>query len=407
MEFEKLIFPVLDFLLFLLPLILPILFIFILWNSWVKYVREKFLASLEYVLLRIIPPRDYYKTPMAMELFINSLYQTGGEATPIDRFWHGKTRPWFSLEIVSHEGEVCFYIWTRKNFSSYIQSQIFAQYPGAEIQEVEDYASKIDYHSGNYEMFGVEYGFTQPDPVPIKTYIDYGLDKTETKPELKIDPLTPTIEFMGSVKQGEHVWIQIIVKAHKKEDKDRVKWFGVTDYWVDDAKKLIDEIKEKSRPKKEGEGYSFSNPTKGENSKIEAIEKSISKLGFDCGIRAVYIAEKDAFNGLNISGLIGSFKQFGSSSLNGFKPVFFTSFDYFWQDISGNRLKKIKKEVYSAYLERGYFGRPNHLGVIRKKMVLNSEELATIFHFPGAEVETPTLTRVQSKKNNAPANLPI
>ena len=405
MEISNLIGPSFDFIFFLLPIVLPIGLVYTLFELWVSFARERFINSQQHVLLRIIPPRDFHKTPLAMELFINALYQKGGETTFIDRLWYGKVRAWFSLEMASHEGEVSFYIWTRKVLSPFLQSQIYAQYPGIEVSEVEDYVSKVDYHSDQYHMFGIEYGLVAPDPVPIKTYVDYGLDKVESKDELKIDPITPSLEFLGSLKQGEHAWIQIIVRAHVKEDQDKKKWFGKTDNWVDEATDLIKDIKEKSvYENKKGEIVPLA--TKGQADKIYAIERSVSKLGFDCGIRSIYIARKEAFNGINIPGLLGSFKQYGSFNLNGFKPIVLTSFDFFWQDITGNKLKKIKKEVYDAYKARDYFWRKIERKP-RKKFVLNSEELATIYHFPGADVQTPSLTRVQSRKGNAPSNLPI
>lgn len=405
MEFDNLIGPTLEFLFFLLPIVIPLVLMYVLFEMWVKYARERFINSQEYVLLRIIPPRDFYKTPLAMELFINALYQTSGESTPIDRLWLGKTRAWFSLEIASHEGEVAFYIWGRKSLSGFVQNQIYAQYPGVEVKEVDDYVSKVDYHSGEYTMFGLEYALNQPDPLPIKTYVDYGLDKAETKDELKIDPITPTIEFLGSLRQGEHAWIQIIVRAHKKEDKDPTKWFGKTDNWVNEAKDLIKQIKTES-VYENSKGEMVPLATKGQGDKINAIERSVSKLGFDCGIRSVYIANNDVFSGVNIPALIGCLKQYGSASLNGFKPGITTSFDYFWEDITGNKVKAYKREIYDAFKVRDYFWRKFE-GKPRKKFILNSEELATIYHFPGSEVQTPTLTRVQSRKGNAPANLPI
>ena len=73
MEFNNLIGPSLDFLFFVLPIVIPIALIFTLFELWVSFARERFLASQEYVLLRIIPPRDFHKTPLAMELFINAL----------------------------------------------------------------------------------------------------------------------------------------------------------------------------------------------------------------------------------------------------------------------------------------------------------------------------------------------
>lgn len=407
MNIDELITSSIDFLKLVFPIFIPILLGYVLFNMWVLYARNKFLANQEYSLIRIVPPKDILKTPAAMELFISSLYQTGGEANPLDVYWYGKSRPWFSLEMVSTNGEVGFYIWTRSALKNYLSNQIYAQYPGIEIMDVEDYVDEVDYTSGNYEMFGLEYKLTQPDPIPIKTYVDYGLDKHDEEEE-KVDPITATTEFLGSLQQGEHAWIQIIVKAHKKEDKDKTKWFGKTDFWIDEAKKQIEEIKEQSvyKDPNDKDGKSIPMQTFSQKEKIEAIERNISKMGFDVGIRAIYIAEKDSFVGPNIPGLIGSFKQYGSSNLNGFKPAFTTSVDYPWQDIFGKRVKKMKETLYEDYKNRIYFGTffgPKK----REKFVLNSEELATIFHFPGGVATTPSLTRVKSRKAEAPSNLPI
>jgi hypothetical protein len=140
--------------------------------------------------------------------------------------------------------------------------------------------------------------------------------------------------------------------------------------------------------------------------KINAIERSVTKLGFDVGIRSVYIAEKDAFNGINIPGLIGTFKQYGSTNLNGFKLGFTTSYNFWWQDPLKTRIKNVKEQFYNDYRNRVYFDTIIDLKQ-RKKMVLNTEELATLFHFPGGVASTPTLSRVQSRKGEAPTNLPM
>ena len=100
---------------------------------------------------------------------------------------------------------------------------------------------------------------------------------------------------------------------------------------------------------------------------------------------------------------MGAFKQYGSNGLNGFKPVNATTFDYPWQDYKNTRMNKKKATLFNAYCARGYF----HPPYSRKPFVLNTEELATIFHFPGSVAETPTFERIESRKGEPPSNLPF
>ncbi|MEK7105917.1 MAG: hypothetical protein AAB895_00990, partial [Patescibacteria group bacterium] len=79
---------------------------------------------------------------------------------------------------------------------------------------------------------------------------------------------------------------------------------------------------------------------------------------------------------------------------------------------------KKKKDILSDYKDRSffyggfdfkklkkYFTHPNKSG--ETPYILSTEELATIFHLPGRVSETPTFTRIESKKAEPPSNLPI
>src|SRR3989338_3801577 len=89
--------------------ILVIIIVFFLWRYGVLH---DFIAGIDFVMLEIIPPRDVLRSPKAMELFItNALYHfsyKGGR----EEYWQGAVWFWFSLEIVSIEGQVHFYIRT-------------------------------------------------------------------------------------------------------------------------------------------------------------------------------------------------------------------------------------------------------------------------------------------------------
>jgi len=395
------------------PIYIPLLLLSLLRHFWVSYKRYLFRTNQERILLEIKIPKEIKKTPLAMELFLNALYQTGGETNWYKTQVKGSSRTWFSLELVSFGGEIHFFIWTEKKFKNLVEAQLYAQYPEVEIHEVPDYTKFVDLDLNVTSMWGNEFILTNDkDPYPIKTYVDYGLDKIGLKSEEITDPITPIIEFLGSIEKGEQLWIQIMVRAHKKNYKEdlalkdkiaKMKWYGDPHDWKEIAKKEKEAKLEELKPE---EGMFPRVMTKAEQTVIDALERNVDKKGFDCGIRGIYLAEKDKFDPINITGMTGAFKQFNSMSLlNGFRPNRATDFsDYPWQDYKDMRTNKIKKEVFSEYKRRAYFYYPYKSD---KQFVLSSEELATIFHLPGGVSQTPTFSRIESKKSEPPSNLPL
>jgi hypothetical protein len=399
----------LDFLLYLVPVAIPIFLAYLLFETYISYNRQKYFNSLTWVLLEVVPSPDTVKSPAAMELFLLALYQTSGESTWIDRWIKGKVRTWFSLELVSLEGRVRFFIQCETRMQKFLESQIYAQYPGVEVHEAEDYAAK--FNMTDFEVKSMELELAKPDPYPIKTYMDYMLDK-EMEEEYKIDPMTPVLEFFSTIPEHNYACIQIIVRAHKDEDPDPTKMFPSfskkIDNWKETAKNEIKDIKEKSFIEFEEGGVKKKQNVQTETQKrvITALDRSITKYAFDTGIRLLYVGKKEAFED-NYGILTGTFKQYNSGELNSFKPRIGTSFDYPWQDPLGIRLPKMKAEMLEAYQLRDYFWKSDYRKKDRPFFVLNTEELATIYHFPGLVAQTPTLNRVDSRKATPPENLPI
>lgn len=396
-----------------LPVWLPAAFLVALFNAWIYWRRTKFWQKEGSVLLEIKLPREIMKSPLAMEVVLGAFHQPGGEGDWIKRIWKGQTRSWFSLEIASLGGNVRFFIWTKPKHRNAIEAQIYSQYPGIEIYEAEDYTKPFYYNPDKNELWATEFILTKPDPYPIKTYVDYGLDR-DPKEEFKIDPMTPVIEFLGSITAGHNVWVQIIIRAHKK--RRLLDVFGEKENsWEEEAKDEKDKIIKKLKDAKEEGGFPRI-PSKGEAEIIAALERSVSKFSFDCGIRAIYTADKDKFNTANIGGVLGSLKQYGSLNLNGFRPKgWLFDFDYPWQEWrlplgeSWGRKKELKQKVLEEYKLRRYFYSPwkDKKFHSTKPFVLNTEELATIYHFPGSVASTPTFEKIPSLKSKAPSNLPI
>ncbi|HTH93237.1 MAG TPA: hypothetical protein VL576_02035 [Candidatus Paceibacterota bacterium] len=403
---------------------LPIL-AFFAWNLWMSYIQTIFLDSIKWTLLEIKPPKEVFKSPLAMELVLNSLYQAGGHGNWYQKYWQGRVRNYFSLEIVSIEGAVHFYIRTPIAFKNIIESQIYAQYPQAEVTEVTDYAASVPDFSpeASIQLFSANITLSGKEEVyPIKTYVEWGLDRAvgSLEENERIDPITPMLEYMGSIGAGEQIWCQIIVRADTKRFVVKNKE-GIEEVksWTDKVKAVIKEFNA-SLVEKDSEGKVIGSrrATKGEIAVIDAIERNANKLAFDTGIRVVYLTQKDKFDGNRIAGTLGMFRQYGAADYNGFKPEGPTAFDFPWQDLTGARTIKKKKEALAAYKARSYFYGSFHFNKPekyftypeisgKKPFILTTEELATIFHLPGRVAETPSFVRIEATKSEPPANLPV
>jgi hypothetical protein len=401
-------------LIFLSPLWIPYILYQATHDRFQQFTRAKFMSDQKYVLLEIRVPRDTTKTPFAMETVIANLHVGSGENTWYKRFLQGGVRPWFSFELVSLGGRIHLYIWARAGFRRLIESYFYGQYPDIEIVEAEDYSLLVDPSEHDYDMFACEYGLRKADPYPLKTYVDYKIEPGD-KPEETVDPLSQVIETLSAAGPGEQVWMQIIFRMSKGEKYlSLVRPDGKPYGWTDKVKEAVEEIRSQTVRKTTrvdpvtgavSETESFPNPSKGQSDGIAAIDRKASKQLFDVGIRAVYLAPKEQYQGIMIPGILSAFKPYSSETGNSLGPIgvwsaFFN--DLPWEDRSGHHKHVLNAEAIQMYRRRAYFHDP----YIGPWMNLSSEELASLFHIPSAAVTSPNLPRIQSATSGAPSNLP-
>jgi hypothetical protein len=432
---------------------LPFYFFGKLKETWVEYVRGVFFAKQKYKLLEFRIAKGMARSPLAMELFLNALYQPQGEGNWHDIYVKGSVRSWFSLEVVSIEGTVRFFIWTKDSFVDLIKAQVYGQFPNTEIVGVDttgegDYAKKIPWDPAKYKYWCGEFRKKNAGHFPIRTYLDYGLDQNP-KEELKVDPITPLLEYMGSLGKGEQAWLQIGLRAPKKDiekdwptdpaerKKKKAKWYQKKEIvdWVEIGK---DEVRKLTKRDVKIDKEKPINPaemklTPMEMEKVKAVERSLGKVAFEVSIRAVYLAPKDIFLPAHSAAFGGTFKQYNVMDMNWFEMKHPTV-KYPWLDRGGFKVEADKKEIFTQYQHRAFFypefipikgtakwktaniRMPNQpfqgtdFGTKEKNFkpfIMNIEELATIYHFPGDIASTPTLTRVEAKKAEPPINLPV
>lgn len=383
----------------------PILFAFLLWQTYLLYIRSKYVKEQEWVLLEIKIPKEITKSPRAMELLLEIFYQTF-DGTLIDKYIKGVVRGWFSLELVSIGGKIRFFFYIPKFFQNLVESRIYSQYPEVEVIKCDhDYTEDVTYGQpdSTWDVAGRDFKLDKNEIYPIRTYVDYELDK-DPKEEFKIDPMTPMLEFLSSIKPTEQVWFQILIMGGKKRFGKDPKTGKDLSWQKEVEKELNTLLKRDLKEKDMATGWVKSNLSSGERDMVEAIERNLKKLPFDTGLRVLYASTTGLRPAVTV-GILSSLRQYSYERRNAFAGISdtVTSFDNPWEDPFGWRLKRRKKDHFQFYRNRSFFYPP----ASRKPTTLTTEELATIFHFPGQVATTPSLDRIQSKRGEPPANLPI
>jgi hypothetical protein len=417
---------------FIVPYAITIIFGFIAWRLWVHYIRQDFISGIEWVVLEVVPPRDVLRSPKGMELFItNALYHWSMKGG-LEEYWQGAVWFWFSLEIASIDGQVHFFIRTPSRLKGLIETQMYAQYPQAQVKEVEDYTSAIDKISPDsaWNGWGCEFKLEKHEAFPLKTYVDFGLDK-DPKEEFKVDPISAVIELFGSIQKGEQMWVQIVVTPSKKQYRNKGK-SGYHD-WVEEAQ---DQIKKVLAPYTASRLRAVGDPLGGYGKEIrapgfmdemiKASGRKITKLGFDTGIRVMYVATKEAFQMNSRRNIRLIFRQYSNPFSNALTRHNSTQADAYggFFTISSKTVMRLADRMLHEYKERAFFHLPMrhllfsthnvfwpfslffHAYHHPENFVLNVEELATLWHFPGQILKVPTLERIESKEAAPPTNLP-
>ena len=421
------------------------------------YWEDLFLKRIDYSLLEIKIPHALEKTPLGMEQIFAGFHGTAKGVTTFEREVKGYLETAYSLEITSIEGKIHFYIRCERNLRSTVEALIYAQFPDVEIQEVEDYVQNAPPVLPNkqYSLAGGEFILEKPDPYPIRTYQQFEM-KAGREAEFSVDPLAGVIEALNSLGTGEQIWLHYVIGIPmfgdwRKEGQELIdKFMGrpgkqkgigffrilireILSFWphiythlehffVGGEYKIPEEPPLEISPEKKEE-LGFWRLSPGERDVVLAIEKNIAKLGFYTVIRFVYFAPKEIFHSAKASTLIGAFFQFNDKTLNGFKlnpklkyvvrtPDLWkyrsASYSLAWKHKeipwTTKKLQELRmREIYHSCHTRA-FGRPQRG---HKGFIFNTEELATVFHFPMESVLTPELPKVEAKRGGPPARLPM
>ncbi|KKR07510.1 MAG: hypothetical protein UT32_C0010G0027 [Parcubacteria group bacterium GW2011_GWC2_39_14] len=314
-----------------------------------------------------------------METFFSTI--AGLKAEKGIKTWFFGHRDVFSLEIVADkEGKINFFMAIPAHWQQYVEEQLQAQFPQAFLEEVPDYNifSPTAVIGGRMFTFKREYIF------PIKTFKKFDSD-----------PLNGITNALSKMDIGDGAAIQIVIKSARGSWHD----FGVKlASKMQQGKSLKDAMREvkggiwgfisgiakaakpKSAEPQQQEQYKLS-PM--EEEVVKGLEEKASKAGVDANIRIVVSCERPEKTEMQLTSLVNAFAQYSIYQFgNGLQPE-----------------EPSLKKMIPDFIYRNFDS--------KRKMLFNTEELASLYHFPIPLInETPSIRWLDAKKAQAPLNVP-
>lgn len=398
---------------------------FVTRSVWLSYIQEYYIRTTKYIVLEMQIPREAKRPPRAMDQIFMSLHSIRNSASDFkEQWWDGEVPYTFSCEAVSFGGDIHFYMRVPAIRRNHVEAAIYASYPDVEIREIEDYVSRLpstikELEGKGYKLFGNELVLANKDIYPIMTYADFEANIEEKE----LDPVSALIETLSRIRPTEHLWMQILVRPL------------VDDYITAWHKKGEDEIK--AIQERTGKRKMFSpafgefvmiDRAPGDVEMMKQVDRTIAKPGFDVVIRYLYVSPKETFSptyGRRSIFLV--MNQYANETYNKFRhntaAWTLAKVWYFPFIFPKSRAYARRRRIYKNYRERMQY--PYRFMSVVLKMwlfdwgwrawrasantiVLNTEELATIYHLPTSVVLTgPLIKRVESRRIGPPAGLPI
>lgn len=351
---------------------------FLAYITWRNYKRAAHLDSIEHTLIALEIPKTNDKKELAAEQLFASLH--GILRDPKELRKHGGLQEHISFEIAAIGKQIRFYVWVPKHLLNFVEGQIYAQYPTVQIRHVdEDYTRREVKHP---VVHTAELTLSANEMLPIKTFDTF-----------EVDPLAGITATLAKLEDdGEEMWIQVLARPiadswHKKSARyvNSLKNGGGVfggEFLGSAGRFLFDLAAAFVKPPEGRNGAPVKELSERDKTRVSEAEKKSTRLGYQVKIRLAYLGDDAHSAKLRMQALVGAYKQYNSTNLNGFRMA----------------RSSFKREDLAQYNARFF---------IDKGFILNIQELASVFHLPHTSVETPNIVWASSKTAEPPSKLPL
>ncbi len=302
--------------------------------------------------------------------------------------WFWQPKDYISFEIACTDKKISFYINCPQYLQELIEKQLQAQYPHAFLETIR-----------GYNPFQPGGQVAAAELIPMRKY----MFPIRTYKNMETDPLNSLTNAMSKLGDGEGAAIQYIIYPagnhwqHKprhmaleiqqgKNPDTVVKSTGMR-VFSETVGTVRDSTIGKVSPTASGHNSDLSgynspiNLTPMQQDMVKRFEEKASRPGFKTNIRIITSSVNAGAAAVNLNNIVSSFLQYNMPPFNGFK---------------------VKKRKTDAIVKDFIFRIYRRYG---RKNILNTEELASLWHLPTPFLETPNIKWLLSKKAPPPINL--
>lgn len=289
-----------------------------------------------------------------------------------NKFIYGE--PYISLEMAVHHigEEILFYMAVPKTYEQIFEKQVHGFFPTAEVEKIKDY----NIFNPNGVSVGAYIKLSGNPILPFKTYQN-----------LPTDPLGEIATSLSKLeKEGEGAAIQILMRpSHKKELSSLAQKTAREMQAGSSFKEALSKAKKPKKPKpNEQQPLTPKVVTPFEEEVIKGIQSKATKPVFDTNIRVIVSAVSEARAKQLLDDVEGAFTQFSANEMNSLKTF----------------------KVSSGALDKLLFNFSFRLFDNSQSVLMSSEEITSLYHFPLASTLAPKIKFLKAKSSEPPTNLP-
>jgi hypothetical protein len=359
-------------------------------------VREKYLKNTfqRYVIFLVRLPQDKQDDRSASESNrVQALHEEIAKGETIFssigglraergfKAWlHGRNDN-YSFEIVANKKKIHFYIVAPRGTERYIEQQINAHYPDAALEEIKDY----NIFNQQSEILAGVLKTRRNFVLPLRTYLHQDTDS-----------MNSLINVMSKLDEDEGLAIQYVIRSAKgswhyrasevvrKANQKRSLSEALGGSTLSKVLGFMGDFIRSADPSLNNKPNEQKMLTAMEQESLKGIEEKNSRAGMDVNLRIVVAARDKGRAHTYLENLSSAFSQYN----------YYEYGNSFVSRINTRNKKRIVNDfIYRRFNEKNAF-------------LLNTAELASLYHLPLKDTETPNILWLTARHAPAPVDTP-